>query len=135
MICCQRYFKLCLISVLWAIINYYTFYQQKFIQEIRSQNPSIFWSSVTESRNLSKQNLLLSLFIPHFRLQKQLTPCTKYLNMVETKNSKMLQFFMTQESTVPMTIIGFRKNVWNDCETNTLQDIYLTLFCLIFVAL
>ena len=135
MLCCQRYFKLCLISVLWAIVNYYTFYQQKFIQEIRSQNPSISWSSVTESRNLSKQNLLLSLFIPHFRLQKQLTPCTKYLNMVETKNSKMLQFFMTQESTVPMTIIGFRKNVWSDCETNTLQDIYLTLFCLIFVAL
>ena len=135
MLCCQRYFKLCLISVLWAIINYYTFYQQKFIQEIRSQNPSISWSSVTESRNLSKQNLLSALFIPHFRLQKQLTPCTKYLNMVKTKNSKMLQFFMTQESTVPMTIIGFRKNVWNDCETNTLQDIYLTLFCLIFVAL
>ena len=135
MLCCQRYFKLCLISVLWAIINYYTFYQQKFIQEIRSQNPSIFWSSVTESRNLSKQNLLSALFIPHSRLQKQLTPCTKYLNMVKTKNSKMLQFFMTQESTVPMTIIGFRKNVWNDCETNTLQDIYLTLFCLIFVAL
>ena len=135
MLCCQRYFKLCLISVLWAIINYYTFYQQKFIQEIRSQNPSIFWSSVTESRNLSKQNLLSALFIPHFRLQKQLTPCKKYLNMVKTKNSKMLQFFMTQESTVPMTIIGFRKNVWNDCETNTLQDIYLTLFRLIIVAL
>ena len=135
MLCCQRYFKLCLISVLWAIINYYTFYQQKFIQEIRSQNPSISWSSVTESRNLSKQNLLSALFIPHFRLQKQLTPCTKYLNMVKTKNSKMLQFFMTQESTVPMTIIGFRKNVWNDCETNTLQDIYLTLFRLIIVAL
>ena len=61
-------------------------------------------------------------------------PQSLHLRWLNTKNSKRMQF-LTQESIVPMTIIGFSKHVWNNCETNPLQDIYLTLFCLIFVAL
>lgn len=84
----------------------------------------MFWSWVTESRNLSIQNLLSAPSRTHFQLQKQLTPCTKHLKMLKSRNLEMLQFLMTQESTMLMMITEF-KHVWNVCETNNLYDIYL----------